>query len=64
MALIKVRAWQRILITLLVIPALDKIAAILFKKAEETPGEWDDLLAGAFKTVIEFLRSPEAFEET
>jgi len=63
MGLIKVRSWVMTLISLLVVPSLQKIYSQLKEKADATPETWDDVLAGAFKTVIDFLGSPEAFEE-
>lgn len=64
MAIVKLRSWQLILIKLIVLPVLRKLGDQLEKKAVETPQEWDDVIAGAFKTVVEFLNSSEAFEET
>lgn len=64
MGLIKIRGWQLILITLIVIPVLRRVADVLDKKAKETPGEWDDIAVGALKTAIEVLQSPEIFEQT
>ena len=62
--MIKLRKWQLVLIYMLCLPILDKICSALQKKAQETPEEWDDVLVGAFKVVIEFLKAPETFEET
>ena len=64
MGLVKVKGWQLSLIRMIVLPVLSRIHAILEKKAQETPEEWDDVLAAAFKIVIEFLKSPQVFEET
>jgi len=64
MALIKVRGWQLLMITMIAIPILSKLAKQIEEKAEKTEAEWDDVLAGAFRTVIEFLKSSEAFEKT
>lgn len=64
MALIKVRGWQLFLINIIVVPVLMKVAVALKEQAKKTPNEWDDIMAAAFESVIEFLKSPEAFEKT
>ncbi len=46
----------------LVVPTLSKICEELKKKAAETPATWDDLVVGAFETVLEFLKTPGIFE--
>jgi hypothetical protein len=52
------------LINLLVIPILEKVAKALEEKAAETPAEWDDVVAGALRTVIEFFKTPGVVKET
>lgn len=64
MGLIKLRKWELILARMVAIPTLEKIVAAMEAKAKQTPGTWDDVLAGAFRAVIEFLKSPETMEET
>lgn len=50
------------LIGVIVIPVLSKVCVALKKRAEETPETWDDILVGAFETVLEFLKNPGVFE--
>ena len=50
------------LIGIIVVPVLSKICVALKEKAQQTPETWDDVLVGAFETVLEFLKSPGIFE--
>ena len=50
------------LIGIIVVPVLTKICVALKEKAAQTPETWDDVLVGAFETVLEFLKSPGIFE--
>ncbi len=64
-ALIRLRGWQLMLVRAIAIPILRKIASDMEKRAKATKdNKWDDVLAGAFSTVVEFLSSPETFERT
>jgi len=63
-ALIKLRGWQLMLVKLIALPILRKVVIATKAKAAETPNDWDDILGNAFEVVINFLESPEAFEET
>jgi len=64
MAVIKLRGWQLILVRAIVLPVLERICKGIEEKAAATPEEWDDVLAGAFRTVVEFLKGPGSMEET
>lgn len=64
MSLIKLRGWQLMLVKAIALPVLKKLSAQIKAKADASPAEWDDVIAGAFETVVAFLESPEAFEET
>jgi hypothetical protein len=57
----KLAPYLILLIGLLVVPVLEKIALQLEAKAKQTPEEWDDIAAGAFRTVIEFFKTPDIF---
>jgi len=60
--MIKIPQYLIFLIGIVVCPILDKIATALEKHASETPENWDDVLAGAFRTVVEALKAPGLFE--
>lgn len=62
--MIKVRKWSLLAIRLIAVPALENIHKALHEKVVATPDKWDDALCGAFEMVIEFLKAPDAFEET
>jgi len=64
MGVIKLRKWELILVRMVALPTLERVARTMEEKAKQTPASWDDILAGAFRAVIEFLKSPEAIEET
>lgn len=51
-----------LLIGVIVIPVLSKICISLKERAAQTPETWDDILVGAFETVLEFLKNPGVFE--
>lgn len=51
-----------LLIGVIVIPVLSKICVSLKERAAQTPETWDDILVGAFETVLEFLKNPGIFE--
>ena len=50
------------LIGIIVIPVLSRVCVALKEKAAQTPETWDDLMVGAFETVLEFLKNPGVFE--
>ena len=50
------------LIGIIVVPVLSKICIALKEKASQTPETWDDVLVGAFETVLEFLKTGGVFE--
>lgn len=52
-----------LIVSMVVVPVLEKLATDLEEKAKKTPETWDDVLCGAFKTVVEALRSPGFFSE-
>lgn len=64
MAIAKLRWWEISLIKAIALPILTKVADILEAKAAKTETLFDDALVGSFRTVIEFLKSPDMFEET
>lgn len=47
--------WSVILVKAVVIPVLRNVGAIFETEAKKTTEQWDDVAAGAFKTVIEVL---------
>jgi len=51
-----------LLIGVIVVPVLSKVCTTLKEKAAKTPEEWDDILVGAFETVLEFFKNPGVFE--
>jgi len=58
----KLPAYVIFLIGAIVVPVLSKVCEALKKKAQETPETWDDVVVGAFETVLEFLKNPGIFE--
>jgi len=58
----KIPAYVIFLVAAIVVPVLTKICVALKKKASETPETWDDVVVGAFETVLEFLKEPGLFE--
>ncbi len=57
----KLPAYVILIVGLVVVPILEKVAAGLEAKAKETPEDWDDILYGSFKAVIEFFKQPQVF---
>jgi hypothetical protein len=51
------------LFKLVAIPILKKVADALEQHVEESEAEWDNVLVGALKTVIEFFETPDVFQE-
>ncbi|MDY6862912.1 MAG: hypothetical protein SV062_07985 [Thermodesulfobacteriota bacterium] len=62
--MIKLRGWEMALVRKIALPILRKVSGTLKEKAEATPETWDDVLAGAFDTVVSFLEAPDTFGET
>ena len=60
--MIKVPSYLLLLVSLLVVPILDRVAAALEEQAKKTPESWDDVLAGAFRTVVDALKTGSIFE--
>jgi len=50
------------LVGAIVVPVLIRVCAALKEKAAQTPADWDDIVVGAFETVLEFLKNPGLFE--
>lgn len=59
--MIKVAGYIIVLLGLVVVPILDKAAIALEEAAKKTPESYDDILAGAFRTVVDALKSGEIF---
>lgn len=56
-ALVTLPQYAIMLIEMVAVPILDKIATQLEASAAKTPETWDDTLAGAFRVVVEALKS-------
>jgi len=50
-------SWVMILLNAVVIPILDQVATTLEAAAKKTPDVYDDILAGAFRAVVEALKT-------
>lgn len=61
--MIKLRSWELMAVKLIAVPILLKIVTALEQHVAETPAEWDDVLVGALKTVIEFFEAPDVFQK-
>lgn len=61
--MIKLRSYELMLFKLVAIPILKKVADALEQHVEESEAEWDDILVGALKTIIEFLENPDVFQK-
>lgn len=59
--MIKVPNWVLFLLPLVVRPILVKLADALDEQAKKTPENWDDILAGAFRTVVDALGTEGLF---
>lgn len=59
--MIKVAGYIIVLLGMVVIPILDRVATALEEAAKKTPESYDDILAGAFRTVVDALKSGEIF---
>ena len=62
--MIKVRGWFMVVLLKMIVPGLQIVHDKIHEKVEASPEKWDDILCGAFETVIDFLKSPDSFEET
>lgn len=60
--MIKVAPYIIMLLGLIVVPILDKVATALEESAKKTPDSYDDILAGAFRTVVDALKTGGIFE--
>lgn len=60
--MVKVPTWALFVISAVAVPILDKIATQLEAYSTKTPETWDDVLAGAFRTVVDALKTGSIFE--
>ncbi len=60
--MIKVAPYIIMLLGIVVVPILDKVATALEQQAAKTPETYDDILAGAFRTVVDALKTGGIFE--
>lgn len=60
--IVKLPSYAVMLIGMVAVPILDKIATQLEAQAAKTPETWDDVLSGAFRTVVDALKSGVLFE--
>ncbi|MDY6893882.1 MAG: hypothetical protein SVO01_00465 [Thermotogota bacterium] len=60
--MVKLKGWQIMLIMQLVVPVLERLQKMVAAKAVEDAEEnWLDVVAEAFKSVIDILKSGEVF---